>query len=95
LILLVKVREYSSYDIENSFEKSIEDNAFDFKIQAYSALGGTSKIPKIQAATYISRRAGYYIINAFFLIFLITVSTLTLFSIQPKVIKKQLILRIF
>jgi len=38
--------------------------------------------PKIVASCYCSRRPGYYIFNAYFLIFLITVSGLTIFSID-------------
>ena len=46
--------------------------------------------PKIVAITYCSRRPGYYIFNAFFLIFLITVSSLTIFSIDPKLPQARL-----
>lgn len=46
--------------------------------------------PKISATCYSSRRPGYYIFNAYLLIFLITTSSLTIFSINPKLPQNRL-----
>lgn len=40
--------------------------------------------PKLIVSCFCARKSGYYLINAFFLIFLITITTLTSFSIDPK-----------
>lgn len=42
------------------------------------------KPPKISATCYSARRPGFYILNAFFLIFMITVISLAVFSINVK-----------
>ena len=42
------------------------------------------KSPKICATIFCARKPGYYISNAIFLIFLITLCALTLFAIDPK-----------
>ncbi len=46
--------------------------------------------PKIVATVYCSRKAGYYFFNAFFLIFLITSSALTIFAIDCKLTPNRL-----
>lgn len=50
----------------------------------------TNFSPKISATCYSSRRPGYYIFNAYLLIFLITTSSLTIFSINPKLPQSRL-----
>lgn len=47
-------------------------------------------VPKISATCFSSRRPGYYFFNAYFLIFLITTSSLTIFSINPKLPQNRL-----
>ena len=44
-----------------------------------------NKPSKICATCYCARKPGYYISNAIFLIFLITLCSLTLFAIDPKI----------
>ena len=46
--------------------------------------GKRKKTPKLVATAYTSRHSGFYVFNAFFLIFLITASTLSGFSIDVK-----------
>ena len=41
------------------------------------------KSPKLVATAYTSRHSGFYVYNAIFLIFLITASALSVFSINP------------
>lgn len=48
------------------------------------------KHPKLVASCFCSRKPGYYFFNAYFLIFLITVSSLTIFSIDPKLPQNRL-----
>ena len=48
------------------------------------------KPSKVVATCYCSRKAGYYFFNAYFLIFLITASALTIFSIDPKLPQNRL-----
>ena len=42
------------------------------------------KPPKVNAMVYSARRPGFYVINAFFLIFLITLVSLAVFAIDTK-----------
>lgn len=46
--------------------------------------------PKISATCFSARRPGYYIFNAYFLIFLITSVALSIFSINPKLPQNRL-----
>ena len=48
------------------------------------------KRPKIGATCYSSRKPGYYLFNAYFLIFLITASALCIFSIDHKLPQSRL-----
>lgn len=61
---------------------------------AYDAITITKrnpfKIPKITATCYCSRKPGYYFFNAYFLIFLITVSSLTIFSVHFRLPQSRL-----
>lgn len=46
--------------------------------------------PKFVVSCYCSRRPGYYLFNAYYLIFLITVSSLTIFAIKPELPQNRL-----
>ncbi|CAF0974856.1 unnamed protein product [Brachionus calyciflorus] len=48
------------------------------------------KPSKIVATCFCARKAGYYYFNAYFLIFLITASAMTIFSIDPKLPQNRL-----
>ncbi len=87
MVRLVKVREFASYDIEDEIDDDrsiLEQSHLDLRDEIVSSSLNKSKIPKIQSTCYICRKAGYYIFNAFLLVFLITASTLTLFSVDCK-----------
>lgn len=49
-----------------------------------------NKSPKLRVSTFCSRRPGYYFSNAYFLIFLITISALDTFSIKCKLPQNRL-----
>lgn len=55
-----------------------------------SELVPAQNTPKISATCFSARRPGYYFFNAYFLIFLITSSSLTMFSINPKLPQNRL-----
>lgn len=76
-----KPKHHSFFHFTDSFEHSMhKSNSVSVSIQ--------EKIPKkyskLVATCYCSRRPGFYLFNAFFLIFLITLSSLTVFSIPPE-----------
>jgi len=48
------------------------------------------KSPKLVATAYTSRHSGFYVFNAFFLIFLITASSLSVFSINSNLSQNRL-----
>lgn len=64
----IRIRESASYDTK-------KDDAL---------LGIRNKTPKLVATCFCSRKVGYYIFNAYFLVFLITASALNMFSIDCK-----------
>ena len=82
---MVKMSEYASYDIGTSNKL----NRYSMEISKFASEDAI-ETPKIVASIYCSRRAGYYMFNAFFLIFLITVSSLTIFSIDCKLPQSRL-----
>ena len=72
LFSIVKISHIASYDLRKS------------KCKLQSELRRVKHL-KICATCYCARKPGYYIFNAIFLIFLITLCSLTLFAIDPKV----------
>ena len=74
LFSIVKINHQSSYDLPLKEKR---------KVIELDSL--TKKHPKICATCYCARKPGYYIFNAIFLIFLITLCSLTLFAIDPKI----------
>jgi hypothetical protein len=70
---------HPSYDIYDS-QSLAEDNEMEY----------LNETPKLVATFYCSRKAGYYIFNAFFLIFLITISSITIFSVDCKLPQNRL-----
>ena len=81
---IVDIKNVASYDTD--YRDSLDHETEPSEKQEFLSLNS----PKIVAITYCSRRPGYYIFNAFFLIFLITVSSLTIFSIDPKLPQARL-----
>lgn len=67
--------------VKNMKRKSQENEDFSASINHAS---------KISATCFSARRPGYYIFNAYFLIFLITSVALTIFSINPKLPQNRL-----
>jgi hypothetical protein len=87
LYRLISVSEFASYDIDGSISSN----------KGYLELKNTqnikdivNEIPKLVASCFVSRRAEYYIINGFFLIFLITFSSITIFSVDCKLPQNRL-----
>ncbi len=81
----VKVSEFPSYDHNESSSKE-----FDYDGSLYYSDRQIGEIPKFTATIFCSRKPGYYIFNAFFLIFLITSSALTIFAINCKLTPNRL-----
>ena len=91
-----------SINSETSFESDLNVNNADLNVtsrRARKKFGPKenkeetiqlTNTPKLVATTYCCRRAGYYIFNAFFLIFLITSVSLTIFSIDCKLTPNRL-----
>jgi hypothetical protein len=82
----VEIKEYLSGCSDSNFslisnELSIHHES-DFDALFYTKHSKDRSI--IQAKAYCSRLPGYYIFNAFLLIFLITLSALTVFAINSK-----------
>jgi hypothetical protein len=76
---LIKVSDTASYDLgKNTTMVSISKGLLEF------SQPDSKRIPKIVASCYCSRKPGYYMFNAYFLIFLITLSALTIFSMDCK-----------
>jgi hypothetical protein len=82
----VKISESASYDRETNMD-SINHISTCF-IDSY--FYRPFKRPKISATCYCSRKPGYYAMNAYFLIFLITISALTVFSMDCKIPQSRL-----
>jgi hypothetical protein len=72
---MVKINNIASYDLPFRNKRK---NAIQFDLVE-------NKPSKICATCYCARKPGYYISNAIFLIFLITLCSLTLFAIDPKI----------
>lgn len=83
LYRLVKISEQASYDSGST--ASLNEVSYDL-ISSKNPF----KNPKLVATCYCSRKPGYYIFNAYFLIFLITVSALTIFSVDCKLPQNRL-----
>ena len=81
---IVKISQYASYDIGSSFQLNDHDMTENYD----NPFADTT--PKIVALTYCCRKSGYYIFNAFFLIFLITVLSLVIFSIDCKLVQNRI-----
>ena len=79
------IKSVASYDVGST--SSLNDKTFETadKLELVSL-----KSPKISATTYCARRPGYYYFNAFFLIFLITISALTIFSVDCRLPQNRL-----
>lgn len=86
LYKLVKVSETASYD--ESDMGSLNKKTDDFHEIIFEK--NMSRPPKLVATVFCSRKPGYYFFNAFFLIFLITVSSLTIFSVGCKLPQNRL-----
>ena len=86
LYKLVRVSETASYD--ESDIGSINKKMDDFHEIIFEK--NMSRPPKLVATVFCSRKPGYYFFNAFFLIFLITVSSLTIFSVNCKLPQNRL-----
>ena len=97
---MVKVSELASYDVGST--STLNDSSSTPK-QSGGSRGEQSTLRletkkdhhhhhsvKIVATCYSARRPGYYIFNAYFLIMLITTSSLTIFSINPKLPQNRL-----
>ncbi len=76
---MIKVSDTPSYDIKTTQEAVIASTKHIVDIEPFE-----KKVPKIVITSFCSRKPGYYIWNAYFLIFLITISPLTIFSMNCK-----------
>ena len=79
------MKNVASYDMGSTSTLNENTSEIADKLDAFSF-----KSPKIVATTYCSRRPGFYFFNAFFLIFLITISSLTIFSVDCKLPQNRL-----
>jgi hypothetical protein len=86
LYSFVDVRHSASYDTETSSNINIINES----VASSLTLCRKVEIPKLVATCYCSRRAGYYFFNAYSLIFLITISSLTIFSVDCKMPQSRL-----
>lgn len=83
LYKIVKVSHLASYDVLHN--KLQENRNESLEISQNENLKYSEKThPKFVVSCYCSRLGGYYFFNAFFIIFLITVLSLTIFSIDCK-----------
>jgi hypothetical protein len=87
LYSFVDVRHSASYDTETA---SSNINIINESMASSLTLYRKVEIPKLVATCYCSRRAGYYFFNAYSLIFLITISSLTIFSVDCKMPQSRL-----
>lgn len=88
LIKYVKISDVASYDKTIGSLLNIHDSfVYEDNIEMNRSMIDT---PKIVATIYCSRKSGYYMFNAFFLIFLITSSALTIFAIDCKLTPNRL-----
>lgn len=85
LFKLVKMSETASYD--SSIASSL--NSTDLN-DLHKSDKKISRTPKIVATMYASRKPGYYYSNAFFLIFLITLTGLNIFAVKCKLPQNRL-----
>ena len=74
----VKVSEFASYDVSSSTINETHIESADTNQLSSSAL----EYPKMVASCFCARKPEYYLANAYLLIFLITASSLTVFSIS-------------
>ncbi len=72
----IRIRDSASYD------DHVKENESNMTKLIRSHL--VKKVPKVVATCFCSRKSFYYISNAYFLIFLITVSAFNIFSIDCK-----------
>ena len=72
----IRIRDSASYDIVSK--------------KVPTLLMQAKKTPKVVATCFCSRKGGYYIFNAYFLIFLVTISALNIFSIDCKLPQNRL-----
>lgn len=84
----MKVSETASYDTNST--SSLNDQVSVIDYFDYSPQRNHFKHPKLVASCFCSRKPGYYVFNAYFLIFLITISSLTIFAIDPKLPQNRL-----
>lgn len=85
LYKIVKISESASYDTTDSNTINHISTCF-----IDSHFYRPFKHPKISATCYSSRKPGFYLSNAFFLIALITISALTVFSMDCKLPQNRL-----
>jgi hypothetical protein len=74
--------------IEVSFKASYDTSSMNSSVEAFDNLA--DDVPKICAKCYVSRQPQYYYWNAYFLIFLITVSSFNIFAIDCKLPQNRL-----
>ncbi len=75
MYFLVEIRYKASYDIHHHYLRQEIDDEFSIL---------NRKTPKIVAVSYCSRRPDFFIWNAYFPIFLITVLSFTIFAVDCK-----------
>lgn len=95
LFKLVKVSDSASYDSKglgggNLLTIKSADKVHSDIYSRSSMIFRSQRPPKIVATCYCARKPGYYLFNAYFLIFLITVSALTIFSVDCKLPQNRL-----
>lgn len=68
--------------------KECGPNPYELSLDIFDVIAPSSS--KLMVTCFCARRPGYYISNTFFLIFLITISTFSIFSIDPKLPQNRL-----
>jgi hypothetical protein len=84
LFKFVSVGYVASYDLPNPRDSKADQNYVIYQNK-------TIKVhPKFVATCFVARKPGYYVFNAYFIIFLITILSLTTFSINCKLPQARL-----
>lgn len=79
----------TSKEEEEDNNQSISSSSGDLNNDYYESEDPANR-PKLVASCFCARKAGYYLFNAYFLIFLITASSITIFSIDCKLPQSRL-----
>ena len=84
LFKFVNIGNVASYDMPNPRDSKSDQNYVIYQNKV------TKIHPKYVATCFVARKPGYYVFNAYFIIFLITILSLTTFSINCKLPQARL-----